>query len=106
MRLAVIGGLDRSGPALERAARRSGHEFEFHSGQTAGRGSDEIRAIVARAEVVFVLTDVNSHNAVLLARREGQRLGRQVVLVRRLGLRSLIHRLQDGCELPALPLAS
>ncbi|EYF06609.1 Hypothetical protein CAP_1739 [Chondromyces apiculatus DSM 436] len=41
--------------------------------------------MVERADLVIVLTDVNSHGGVQLARRICQRLGRAALIVRRCG---------------------
>lgn len=95
MRVAIIGGYERGESALGRVAERLGHEYEFHPGHTAGRGSDEIRRLVARADCVVIVTDVNSHNAVKVARVEAQRLGRKVHLMRRIGTGGLARLLQD-----------
>lgn len=95
MRFAVIGGYERGGAVLAQVAAELGHESVSHSGHTSGRGADEIRRLVAWADVVVVVTDVNSHGAVKIARIEARRLGRPVELTRRLGtqnLRALIAR--------------
>lgn len=106
MRIAIIGGHDRSGTSLAQVARRCGHELEFHPGHVAGRGSDEIRAIVGRAELVLVLTDLNSHGAVHVARKAAQKLGRDLVLMKRVGLKNLAKLLEQGEEPTSLRLAS
>jgi hypothetical protein len=106
MRIAVIGGHDRGERALTRVAARCGHDLEFHTGHVGGRGADEIRAIVGRADVTIVLTDINSHGAVKVARVAGQKSGREVVLTKRLGLRRLAEMLDRGDPLDPLKLAS
>ena len=52
----------------------------------AGRGSDSLEALVERSDLVICVTDVNSHAAVIGARRHARTLGRRCVLTRRLGL--------------------
>jgi hypothetical protein len=93
MRIAIIGGHERGERNLTRVAESLGHDLEFHPGHVAGRGSGEIRSLVGRADVVVVVTDINSHGAVKVARTEGQRLGRHVILTKRIGLRDLAQML-------------
>ena len=69
MRIAWIGGLERNERELERIAVRGGHGLEFHSGHVGGRGAGDLRAMIERSDLVVILTDVNSHGAVLLAKK-------------------------------------
>jgi hypothetical protein len=96
MRIAVIGGVERTQTTLERLAADLGHELEFHPGHINGRGVEEIRRAVGRADLVVVLTDVNSHGAVKVARVACQKLGREMVLTKRLGTRELVRRLSPS----------
>jgi hypothetical protein len=85
VRIAWIGGVERNEVQLGRIALEAGHDVEFHSGHIGGRGAGELRAIVERADFVVILTDVNSHGAVLLARKVCRQLGRTALLTRRCG---------------------
>jgi hypothetical protein len=86
MRIGIIGGLDRNARDLEAVAEAGGHELETHTGVVAGSSSaGSLRALVARADLVFVLTDVNSHNAVHIARRAARLNHVPLRIVRRLG---------------------
>ena len=86
MRIGIIGGLDRNARDLEAVAEASGHELETHTGVIGGSSSTaSLRALVARADLVFVLTDVNSHNAVHIARRAARLHHVPLRIVRRLG---------------------
>lgn len=96
MRIAVIGGVERTQTTLVRLASDLGHELEFHPGHINGRGVEEIRRAVGRADLVVVLTDVNSHGAVKVARVACQKLGREMVLTKRLGTRELVRRLSPA----------
>jgi hypothetical protein len=97
MRIAVIGGLDRNARELEEVARAGGHELDTHTGVVAGRASSaSLRALIVRSDLVFVLTDVNSHNAVHLAKRTARQFGRPLRIVRRLSAAHL------AAYLPAL----
>lgn len=95
MRIAVIGGHDRSEVALGALAKESGHELEFHTGHVGGRGANEIRSLVARADLVVVVTDVNSHGAVHVARGAARKYQHRVVYTKRFGTHSLKHLLDD-----------
>lgn len=86
MRIVIIGGLERAEQHFERMALEAGHEVVFHDGRTGGRGAKVLAQLVERCEVVVVLTDVNSHGAVQLARRLLKDNGRQPLLLRRLSL--------------------
>jgi len=83
MRIVVVGGVERTETRLAETASELGHELEFHGGHMDGRGADGLRSAVERADFVIVVTDVNSHGAVQVARREARRLGRVAVVVRR-----------------------
>ena len=83
MRVALIGGVERAEAQLDRVAREFGAELLYHPGHMGGRGAPELRSVVERAELVVVVTDVNSHGAVQVARKEARRLGRPMVLLRR-----------------------
>jgi hypothetical protein len=95
MRIGIVGGLDRNARELEEVARRRGHELETHTGVIAGKAAAEgLRALVARSDLVLILTDVNSHNGVRLARRTARALHRPVRILRRLGPSHLAAYLQ------------
>jgi hypothetical protein len=102
MRIAIIGGHDRTETKMAEVARRCGHRLEFHTGHVGGRGADEIRAMVARADLVVILTDINSHGGVKVGRQAAQRQGTEVLLTKRFGLKQLERIL---CS-PPIPLAS
>jgi len=95
MRIAIIGGLDRNARDLEEIARANGHELDTHTGVVAGRAAaTSLRALVARADLVFVLTEVNSHNGVRTARDAARAYGRPLRITRRLGPTHLAAYLQ------------
>jgi hypothetical protein len=86
MRIGIIGGLDRNVAALQSLAETAGHDVRFHTGVMAGPASAAaLRALVSRSELVVIVTDINSHNAVRTARREARLLGRPVKIVRKMG---------------------
>lgn len=85
MRIAVIGGLDRAEADLQTIAARMGHVVELHTGHMNGRGSETLKSAIARADFVILVTDVNSHGAVQLARKLCQRAGRSPLILRKCG---------------------
>jgi len=101
MRIGIIGGLDRNVAALHGLAEAAGHDVRFHTGVMSGPASAAaLRALVARSELVVVVTDINSHNAVRTARREARLLGRPLKIVRKMGhthFAALLHEVDhDG----------
>jgi hypothetical protein len=85
MRIGLVGGISRNEAQLSTLARSAGHVLELHSGDVHGRGANELRALVERSDLVVILTDVNSHGGVLLAKKLAQRSGRGALVLRRLG---------------------
>lgn len=85
LRIAVIGGFDRQVPLLTEMAIRSGHAVEFHTGDVRGRGAGDLRGVVARSDVIVIVTDHNSHGGVHAAKRLARELNRSSVVVTRCG---------------------
>lgn len=90
MRVGIVGGLDRSEQAYQRAVGALGHEVEHHTGYMRGQASHALERLVERSDLVVIVTDVNSHVAVQTTRRLLRERSRQAVLVRRLGLARLV----------------
>lgn len=101
-RVAIVGGLERNETEYRDVAERLGVEVVFHSGHVRGRGSAALVELVRRSDVILVLTDVNSHGAVWLARQSARRFGRRIELHRRLSPARLAARL--GANAPATEL--
>ena len=85
MRIAVVGGLERHEPEIARRASRAGHDVEFHRGRVGGRHAEELEAIVARSDLVVIVTEVNSHGGVLLAKKAATRFNRPSLIIRTCG---------------------
>jgi len=98
MHIGLIGGVERSEADFVRLGERAGHVVEFHSGHMAGRGSTTLESLIDRAQLVVIVTDVNSHGAVLLARRLANKRGVRSILLRRCGVARFAALL---AELPA-----
>ncbi len=109
MRIAVIGGRYKNEGQLSRIARAAGYELEFEEGHMRGTGMDGIRAAIARSELVVIVTDVNSHGAVHLAKRVARSLARPTLIIQNFGaarlcrlLEALERRRHVGDEQPLL----
>lgn len=101
MRLVVVGGLARSEPGLRAVAEAHGHALELHDGTMSPRSRDALEARVARAELVVLVTETNSHNAVHATRKVARAHGVPVVIVRKLGATRLAALLEGHAELAA-----
>lgn len=86
MYIGLIGGLDRSEAQYRELAARSGHSVEWHTGDLAGRGSRTLESLVERADLVIVVTAVNSHGAVWRARKLAKLRHKRLMLLARCGV--------------------
>lgn len=85
MRIGWIGGLTRNESQISRMAEWAGHSLEFHSGDMSGSGADQLRRLVERVDFVVLVTEINSHGAVLLTKKLCHRLGRGSLVTRSCG---------------------
>ncbi len=85
LRIAVVGGLERHEPEIERRARALGHTVEFHRGRVGGRHADELEAMVQRCDVTIMVTQVNSHGAMYIAKKAAARFERRALIARTCG---------------------
>jgi hypothetical protein len=99
LRIGVVGGVDRTAVLLERALARIGCDLEHHTGHMAGRGAAGLAALIDRVDLVVILTDVNSHNAVLAARKLAAARGRRHLLMRRCSPSSLVRQVSVMTDL-------
>jgi hypothetical protein len=83
VRIGMVGGVERSETTYREIAERFGHELIFHGGHVGGRGSATLAELARRVDLLIVVTDVNSHGAVQLARRAARKSGIPTVLQRR-----------------------
>ncbi len=108
MRIAYVGGLDRAAPLLKAEAQRQGHGLELVFAPNSRRQMAELEAAITRCDLAIIVTDLDSHNAVLLARKTAKRLGRPALLLRKCGLarfRSVLEGLRASPS-PGLLAAS
>ena len=85
MKIGWIGGLTRNEAQLIRMAQWAGHTLEFHSGEMSGSGSDQLRRLIDRADFLVLVTEINSHGAVILTKKLCHRLGRGTLVIRSCG---------------------
>ena len=95
MRIGIVGGMDRSAPQVRRLAAQAGVDIELHTGVTAGRGSPELESLVRRCDLIVVVTALNSHGGVRLARQLARQYGRQVILANHWGISKLSQLLDS-----------
>jgi hypothetical protein len=86
MRIGWVGGVERYEVQLERLAAAAGHEFEYHGGDVRGRGAHALEGLVERCQLLVIVTETNSHGAVLLARKLARQRGRGTLLLRKSGI--------------------
>ncbi|MBE7482649.1 MAG: DUF2325 domain-containing protein [Polyangiaceae bacterium] len=85
MRIGWIGGLSRDSRRLCVIAERAGHALDTHSGVVHGRGVEEIQAIVSRADLIVLVTDLNSHGGAAVTKRFCRLYGRELLVLKRCG---------------------
>jgi hypothetical protein len=85
VRIAIVGGLERHEAEIERRAGARGHVLEFHRGRVGGRHAGELEAMVQRSDLTIIVTQVNSHGAMYLAKRTAARFGRPALIARTCG---------------------
>lgn len=85
LRVGIVGGVERAAPKLHELAAEAGVTLEFHEGHMEGRGSAALAALVDRVDVLLIVTDVNSHTAVQLARKLARKVNLPVHLLRQCG---------------------
>jgi hypothetical protein len=69
MNIGLVGGLARHEAELGRRAAARGHCLEFHDGDVGGTGAVELERIVDRCDLIVIVTAVNSHGAVGVAKK-------------------------------------
>lgn len=86
MRIAIVGGVERTESAHKQLAARYGHEALFHGGHMAGNGSRTLESLIDKSDLVVIVTDVNSHGAVQMARKWAGARGITPMFIRRSSL--------------------
>jgi hypothetical protein len=102
LRIVLIGGHTRNARHLIERGRIAGWKIERHSGEVGGRGTQELRSQIARADIVIITTQVNSHGGMFRAKEYARRLGRFTTIIRRekfAELENAIIQFQKQCSL-------
>jgi hypothetical protein len=95
MTIGIVGGVERDRIKYLRLAESHGHGLEYHHGHTGGRGTEVLRAMVARCDLVVIITDIASHGGVKVAREAAQLAGRRVMLTRRCSASGFVRLLEQ-----------
>jgi hypothetical protein len=82
LHLVIVGGHERAVRHLQESAGACGWTIESHTGDTAGRGIDEIRAAIGRSDIVVIHTRINSHGSMFAAKDWARRLQRPTIILR------------------------
>jgi len=85
MKIGLIGGLTRSEAFFRKMALEKGHELDFHTGELSRRSIEGMRSLVKRSDLIIILTGINSHQAVWLAKQAAREFMRPSVITRRCG---------------------
>jgi hypothetical protein len=102
MRIGLVGGLSRSETPFAKLACGAGHELEFHTGEISRHGAGGLRRLVERSDFIIILTGINSHQAVWLAKRAVREFMRPSVVMHKCGIDTFKELLEllDGPERP------
>jgi hypothetical protein len=99
LRVAFVGGVACVDRQLMALGDELGIDVEVHQGHMKAQSRQRLAALIARANVVVLVTGVNSHGAVCVAKREAERSGTEVRIVKFCGsskARSLLSELAQG----------
>ena len=95
MRIGIIGGVERGWTTYEKLAAAHGHEVELHGGHIRGRGNESLETLIRRADLLVIITGINSHAAVQTARRLVRQHERRLLLVKNFGTSRFVQLLES-----------
>jgi hypothetical protein len=101
MKIAIIGGRFKNTTQLTRIARDAGCQLEVHEGHLHGSRVGEIRNLVARSELALIVTSINSHGAMHVAKESAKQYGVPTLLLRQLGaarFRTLVEAIERRAD--------
>ena len=99
LHVAFVGGVACVERQIIALGEELGIEVEVHQGQVRSQSKERLVALVARANVLVLVTGVNSHGAVGIAKREAAKTGAEVRIVKFCGssrARALLTELAHG----------
>jgi hypothetical protein len=82
LRVAFIGGVECVERQLVALGDELGIDVQMHNGHMKGRDKDRLVALASRAHVVVLVTGVNSHGAVGIAKQAAAKTGAAVRIVK------------------------
>jgi hypothetical protein len=85
-RVAFVGGVRKVEREIIAFGEEMGVNVEVHDGHTQGQGISRLAALVHRTDLVVIVTGTNSHNAVLVAKREASKAGTRVLILKACGV--------------------
>lgn len=85
LRVGFVGGHDRVEREVVSFGSELGLEVEVHNGRTAGQGRQRLVALVERTDLVVIVTGINSHNAVHIAKRAAAKAGTHIRILKACG---------------------
>ena len=84
-RVGFVGGHDRVERQIVAVGEQLGVHVEVHNGTTTAQAKARLVALVQRTDWVVIVTGTNSHNAVLIAKREAAKTGAHVLILKACG---------------------
>jgi hypothetical protein len=99
LRVAFVGGVECIDRQLVALGDELGIEVEVHHGHMRSQSKQRLVALVARTNVLVLVTGVNSHGAVAIAKREAERSGAEVLILKFCGsskARALLSKLAQA----------
>ena len=96
LRVAFVGGVACVDRQLVALGEELGIDVEVHQGHMEAQSRHRLVSLIGRANVLVLVTGVNSHSAVSVAKREAERAGIEVRIVKFCGsskARSLLSEL-------------
>jgi hypothetical protein len=80
-----VGGHDRVEREILAYGAELGIGVEVHNGHTGGNGKSRLVALIHRTDLVVLITGTNSHNGVQMAKREAEKAGAEVHILKACG---------------------
>jgi hypothetical protein len=99
LRVAFVGGVGCVDRQLVAIGDELGIGVEVHHGQLTSQSKQRLVALIARTNVVVLVTGVNSHGAVGIAKREAERSGVELRILKFCGssrARALLSKLAQA----------
>ena len=99
LRVAFVGGVECVDRQLLALGEELGIAIEVHQGHMKSQSRQRLVSLIARANLLVLVTGVNSHGAVSVAKREAERAGTPIRILKFCGstrARSLLSELAQA----------